>query len=605
MTASNIQNRSRLARAIQHDLMIVAVVCCLVAVSLLVSSHVASAAKAHTSTTLSLPTGAISSDITASACNGTNCYGVGSYNTASTGPVPLLVIVDNGVETNSVAPVSVAGTGQFTDVVCPSASWCVAAGAYTTSGAYGSSAFVSFGTPGSTWTTKFIPNELDQQPAGLGYVGVSCWAAGHCLIMTQFSTVLSSPGRSSSIETLTGSTISKPLTLPALSGKSNPPEVIIGGVDCYGTAKCLIAVASATSNNSVKNYSLVYDAGSFVAIQLINSQGGLAPNMVSCATASTCLISEGGNAFWVGSPQPVTKASRWSLVVFNLPANLVINGDSQSQSLDCVSSSTCILGGMYQISPNMSVNETTYALFDLLYEPGSSSPTATELLLPLTVGDLYGTMIVSCTETGDCVMFGGDDGNENLFLTDLPPGAVQAATTKQTSDTTATVSWTPPIDTGGGISEYKVQWLRSGSTVWNTEPPTTATSVAISGLSPLHTYEFKVTCIATSDLVSAPTKFSLVTYKSASAPRSVKATPGPKSIVVSWVVPANLGGSALKGYVLSASWSDGTKQVTVGVTTKASILGLKAGHAVHVRVAAITSAGAGAKSAAVSATPKP
>lgn len=202
-------------------------------------------------------------------------------------------------------------------------------------------------------------------------------------------------------------------------------------------------------------------------------------------------------------------------------------------------------------------------------------------------------------------MFGGDDGSEYIYPATLPPGPVQDLSAQQTSATTALAAWKPPVDTGGGISGYTVRWLQAGSTLWHTEAATESTSATIAGLSATHTYTVKVSCTSSTDVLSSPAGVNLTIFKLASAPRGVKATAEVKALAVSWLSPANLGGSPLKGYVLTATWSGGEKTHTVGATDAATVTGLPSGKVVHVQVQAITSAGDGAKSAVASATPKP
>ncbi len=95
----------------------------------------------------------------------------------------------------------------------------------------------------------------------------------------------------------------------------------------------------------------------------------------------------------------------------------------------------------------------------------------------------------------------------------------------------------------------------------------------------------------------------------ASAPRSVAASPAQEAVKVTWVAPADNGGSRIKDYRIqyrrasSSTW----KGFADGVSTRlrATVTGLVAGRAYEVRVAAVTRDGRGAWSAVRRATPAP
>ena len=89
----------------------------------------------------------------------------------------------------------------------------------------------------------------------------------------------------------------------------------------------------------------------------------------------------------------------------------------------------------------------------------------------------------------------GATGLISIQVGDQPPGPPTSPTATSTSDGTATITWTPPADTGGGtITGYTITASPGGATY---PVSGTATSDTVSGLTPGATYTFTIT--ATSD----------------------------------------------------------------------------------------------------------
>lgn len=88
------------------------------------------------------------------------------------------------------------------------------------------------------------------------------------------------------------------------------------------------------------------------------------------------------------------------------------------------------------------------------------------------------------------------------------------------------------------------------------------------------------------------------------APTSVMATPGKKSVQLSWTAPSWTGGTAISSYVVESS-TDGVTWTREGVTTSSSyeVTGLRAGTATQFRVSAVNATGTGAASSTTTATP--
>ena len=108
-----------------------------------------------------------------------------------------------------------------------------------------------------------------------------------------------------------------------------------------------------------------------------------------------------------------------------------------------------------------------------------------------------------------------------------------------------------------------------------------------------------VSAVALGTLVLVPSAYAAVTAPR--APTRVAATPGNGSAVVKWTAPANDGGSAITGYVVTSS--PGSKVCKTTGAKSCTIRGLKNGTRYSVAVRARNKEGLGAVSA--HATVKP
>lgn len=196
----------------------------------------------------------------------------------------------------------------------------------------------------------------------------------------------------------------------------------------------------------------------------------------------------------------------------------------------------------------------------------------------------------------------GDVAGLSSRATTVPSAPTNASA--RAGSSSATVSFTPSIDTGGSqINGYTVSDGHGHSCA-----PTTLTSYGngdvscqVTGLTPGASYAFRVT--ATNSVgTSAPSSpsNSVTPYTLPSAPTGVTAAPGPSTANISWTAPASDGWSPILGYsVIATDTSNSNITSTVcpdswtSVATSCRATGLTNGHTYTFAVAAWNNAGTG------------
>ncbi len=196
------------------------------------------------------------------------------------------------------------------------------------------------------------------------------------------------------------------------------------------------------------------------------------------------------------------------------------------------------------------------------------------------------------------------------------PAAPTGLTATAAGQTTITLSWTAPTNTGGAsITGYRIEVSPNGTSNWTNQQVntrSTATTYAHTGLSAGTTRHYRVSAInsvgtgAASNVASATT--STPTATRPAAPTSLTATAaGQTTINLRWTAPTNTGGASITGYRIEVSpngtsnWTNQQANTRSTATTYAHT-GLSAGTTRHYRVSAINSVGTGAASNVASAT---
>lgn len=167
----------------------------------------------------------------------------------------------------------------------------------------------------------------------------------------------------------------------------------------------------------------------------------------------------------------------------------------------------------------------------------------------------------------------------DIITPDLPPER-PTSITAVASNGSVTVTWVDGSDNGNEVTEYRVYWS-GGSKTCESSP------CVITGLTNGTTYSFTVSAfnaIGESNRSDASANVKPMTVPT--VPRSVVATRGNGRATVSWLAPANLGGSAITHYLVDVNGS--TVQCSA---SPCQILNLRNGTAISFKVRAVNAAG--------------
>jgi large repetitive protein len=168
-------------------------------------------------------------------------------------------------------------------------------------------------------------------------------------------------------------------------------------------------------------------------------------------------------------------------------------------------------------------------------------------------------------------------------------------------DGTAPLSWRAPTSNGGAaITDYEVQYSVNNGTDWITFADGTSStpSTTVTGLTNGSTYVFRVRALNAAGLspyTVATAPLLLRTFPD--APSALTVTPAPSSLMLSWSIPGDNGGSPISDYAIQYSSNAGlvwtTYAHTASTTPSITVAGLTNGTGYLVRVAAVTSFGTG------------
>ena len=171
-----------------------------------------------------------------------------------------------------------------------------------------------------------------------------------------------------------------------------------------------------------------------------------------------------------------------------------------------------------------------------------------------------------------------------------PPAAPTVGTAAATSATTATVAFTAPADTGGGISSYTAT-SNTGISASGTTSPITVTGLAAGG-----TYTFTVTAtngMGTGPASAASNSITLSSPELPGKPEIGTATGGNQKATIRFLPPSSTGGSPITGYRVTSSPEGKT---ATGTASPITVTGLTNGVIYTFTVQAANSTGYGAAS---------
>ena len=138
------------------------------------------------------------------------------------------------------------------------------------------------------------------------------------------------------------------------------------------------------------------------------------------------------------------------------------------------------------------------------------------------------------------------------------PGMPTGVTVVSSADgTTATVSWTAPATDGGSaITGYKVMYKMTGSTgdYMSMDAAADATSADISGLAPNTDYDIGVVAVNAVGDSAMAMGMGMTDDIAPNAPTASATADSRTQITVSWMAPADNGGSAVTGYIVEQSY---------------------------------------------------
>jgi fibronectin type 3 domain-containing protein len=198
---------------------------------------------------------------------------------------------------------------------------------------------------------------------------------------------------------------------------------------------------------------------------------------------------------------------------------------------------------------------------------------------------------------------GSNYGTNFNGLTVLMPPSAPANLQATPGNGYIVLTWTPPSDGGSSLTGYLVWLLENGNPVYSGNsaynPPGTATSTTISGLSNNQNYTFQMAAINGEG--QGPSSQSVTAMpRTIPGQPTLTATPGNAKVTLSWTAPAN-NGAVIDYYII---YQNGAALPTHPSGLTFEVDGLQNGIPYNFAVAAHNAAGVGTISSTVSSTPR-
>ena len=168
------------------------------------------------------------------------------------------------------------------------------------------------------------------------------------------------------------------------------------------------------------------------------------------------------------------------------------------------------------------------------------------------------------------------------------------------------LSWNAPSDNGGrSITDYVIQYSSNGGATWSmsSDAVSPATTATVTGLTNGGSYVFRVAAVnGVGPGPYSATSVAVVPGGPAAAPINVAGVAGNGQVSLRWYAPPDNGGRSITDYVIQYSSNGGATwsmcSDAVSPATRATVAGLTNGVSYVFRVAAVTSVGQGAWTAA-------
>ena len=324
-------------------------------------------------------------------------------------------------------------------------------------------------------------------------------------------------------------------------------------------------------------------------------------NKVSIVTVGRCELkaAQAGNAKYAAASDEV-RVFDIVAVVANSPT--ISSASASSGAITVNFTSPSFDGGAaitgYRLTATPTAGGTTVS--------DNSCVTAPCTLNGLENGIEYTVTVAALNEAGT-----GSASTPSPALTPVTNAMAVQGLVSTPGDATLAVSWTTPADLGGGtFTRYEVR-LRTVGGSW----PMTATqnvasqattSLTLTGLDNGTEYEVQVVTITSANAESFEGNTAVVSAvprRVPSSPRELTASRlAPRSVVVSWSVPASNGGAPISSYTVTLSGGASCGTVAVSATTQAgscTATGLSLDTTYTITVVAVNVAGS---SSAVSTT---
>ena len=298
-----------------------------------------------------------------------------------------------------------------------------------------------------------------------------------------------------------------------------------------------------------------------------------------------------GQSIYTSSSTPVTPLPASSLTVPNSPTNVVAVAGNSSATISW--------------TPPTNDGGSPITNYEITY-PGAYSNTITDSSsTTITVTNLpNGSSYTFTVAAFNAVGRGNYSSSSNSITLEstVPQSPINVVAVAGNSS--ATVSWTTPVDGGSPITDYQVTYSGpTGPITMNT----TSTTATVNGLTNGTSYTFKV--LAKNAVGSGSSSDSNAVTPSASSsatvpgpPTGVIAVPGNSSATVTWTAPANNGGSPITSY--EVEYSGLTGPITMNTTsTTATVNGLTNGTSYTFKVLAKNAVGSGSSTDSNAVTP--